>query len=79
MSDSKVKSIKTDYMDELQKRPRSDDGAGMDILQVKKHGQKVILGDHVDRKIQVYLRRVTVRDGGGCEFKGGHRCSMKGT
>ena len=63
VSISTVKSIKKVYIEELRKRPRTDDGAEIDILPAKKCGWKVILGSDVDRKIQAYLRKV--RDGGG--------------
>ena len=58
-----VKSIKKAYLDELRKRPRSDDGGEMTALHPKKRGRKLLLGEDLDAKVQIYLRKV--REGGG--------------
>ena len=62
--ESSVKSIKKAYLEELRKRPRNDDGEEpISVLPVKKRGRKVLLGDDLDQKVQIYLRKV--REGGG--------------
>lgn len=63
VSDSTVKSIKMAYLEEVRKRPRSDDGEEVTALPAKKRGRKLFLGEDLDRKVQVYLRKV--REGGG--------------
>ena len=64
VSESTVKSIKKAYLEELRKRPRTDDGGEpISALPVKKRGRKLLLGDDLDQKVQIYLRKV--REGGG--------------
>ena len=64
VSESTVKSIKKAYLEELRKRPRTDDGGEpISALPVKKRGSKLLLGDDLDQKVQIYLRKV--REGGG--------------
>lgn len=64
VSESTVKSIKKAYLEELRKRPRTDDGGEpISALPVKKCGRKLLLGDDLDQKVQIYLRKV--REGGG--------------
>ena len=63
ISDSTVKSIKKAYLDELRKRPRSDGGGEITALPPKKRGRKLLLGEDLDMKVQIYLRKV--RKGGG--------------
>ena len=65
ISDSTVKSIKKAYLDELRKRPRSDDGGNSEITAPppKKRGRKLLLGEDPDMKVQIYLRKV--REGEG--------------
>ena len=64
VSESTVKSIKKAYLKELRKRPRTDDGGeSISALPVKKRGRKLLLGDDLDQKVQIYLRKV--REGGG--------------
>ena len=59
-----VKSIKKAYVEEMRKRPRSDDGEEeISVLPVKKRGTKLLLGDDLDQKVQIYLRKV--REGEG--------------
>ena len=60
ISDSTVKSIKKAYLDELRKRPRSDDGRNSEITAPppKKRGRKVLLGKDLDMKVQICLRKV---------------------
>ena len=61
--DSTVKSIKKAYLQEMRKRPRSDDGEEIAALPTKKRGRKLLLGEDLDMKVQIYLRKV--REGGG--------------
>ena len=65
ISDSTVKSIKKAYLDELRKRPRSGDGGNFEITAPppKKRGRKLLLGEDLDVKVQIYLRKV--REGEG--------------
>jgi hypothetical protein len=63
ISESTVKSIKKGYLEELRKRPRADDGEGIVALPTKKRGRKLLLGEDLDTKVQIYLRKV--REGGG--------------
>ena len=59
-----MKLIKKAYLEELRKRPRSDDGEeAISVLPVKKQGRKLFLGDDLDQKVQITLRKV--REGGG--------------
>ncbi len=58
-----MKSIKQVYLGELWKRARTNDGGEIAALPVKKRGRKVLLGEDLDRKVQIYLK--TVREGGG--------------
>ena len=63
ISESTVKSMKKVYVEELQKRPRTDDGEEIVALPAKKCGRKVLLGQDLDDTVQIYLRKV--REGGG--------------
>ena len=60
ISDSTVNSKKKAYLDELRKRPRSDDGGNSEITAPppKKRGRKVLLGEDLDMKVQICLRKV---------------------
>ena len=63
VSESTVKSIKKGYIEEVLKRPREDDGEELTAFPAKKHGRKLLLGDDLDHKVQVYLKKV--REEGG--------------
>ena len=63
ISDSTVKSIKKAYLQEMRKRPRSDDAEEIAALPTKKRGRKLLLGEDLDMKVQIYLRKVR-KDGG---------------
>ena len=67
VSRSTAKSIKKDYDEEIRKRRRLDaNGTGIveiTELPAKKIGRKVLLGEDLDMKVQLYLRKV--REGGG--------------
>ena len=64
MSHSTAKSMKKAYEEELCKRRRCDDGSVQEIsdLPAKKRGRNVLLGEDLDMKVQLYLRKV--RQGG---------------
>lgn len=62
VSESTVKSIKTCYKDELRKQA----GTGSSVvksLPEKKRGRTLLLGDELDKKLQLYLKRI--REDGG--------------
>ena len=61
--ESTVKLIKKGYIKELRKRPRKDDGENVTAFPAKKRGRKLLLGDDLDHKVQVYLKKVS--EGGG--------------
>ena len=63
VSESTVKSIKQGYIKELLKRPRADDGEELMAFPAKKRGRKLLLGDDLDHKVQVYLKKVRERGG----------------
>ena len=52
ISDSTVKSIKKAYLEELRKRPRSEDGEEITALPAKKRGRKLFLGEDLDMKFR---------------------------
>ena len=56
--ESSVKSIKKGYIEELRKRQRTDDGEEVTAFPAKKRGRKLLLGDDLDHKVQVYLKKV---------------------
>ena len=65
MSRSTAKSMKKAYEEELHKRRRCDDESnqGISYLPAKKRCRKILLGEDLDMKVQLYLRRV--REGRG--------------
>lgn len=62
VSESTLKSLKKVYLDELQKRARTDDHQELAAVPAKKRGRKVLLGEDLDHIVQVYLKKV--REGG---------------
>ena len=58
VSESTVKSIKKDYMKELRKRPRRNNGEVTASLPTKKRGRKLLLGEDLDSKVQLYLKKI---------------------
>ena len=55
VSESTVKAIiKKCYVEQLQKRPRTHDQEGLAAFPAKKRGRKVLLGEDLDHKVQVY-------------------------
>lgn len=63
VSESTVKSIKTSYKDELRKQQASTGSSVVKLLPQKKRGRTLLLGDELDKKLQLYLRRI--REDGG--------------
>ena len=56
--------MKKAYEEELRKRRRCDDGSSQEVSDLPaKRGRKVLLGEDLDMKVQLYLRNV--RQGGG--------------
>ena len=62
---STAKSLKKAYEEELRKRRRHGDGSSVELadLPAKKRGRKLLIGENLDLKVQLYLRKV--REGGG--------------
>ena len=58
VSQTTVHSIKKVYKEELRKRKRSDDGRDLEVLPLKKRGRPLLLGDEVDLKVQLYLKKL---------------------
>lgn len=57
-------SIKKDYLRSLAEKRRVDEAEDeVEILPTKKRGRRVLLGEDLDTKVQMYLRKV--REGGG--------------
>ena len=65
MSRSSAKSMKKAYEAELRKRRRCDVAGFEEItdLPVMKRGRKLLIGEDLDQKVQLYLKKV--REGGG--------------
>ena len=55
-------SIKRAYLEEKESRPVGDDG-DIAILPPKKRGRRVLLGEELDMKVQMYLKKVRERGG----------------
>ena len=63
ISQSTVRSIRDAYRLELKRRRRSQDSEIVAKLPEKKRGRKLLIGEHLDRKVQLYLTKL--REGGG--------------
>ena len=63
VSEATVKAIKSCYKDELRKQQTGTGSSVVKLLQEKKHGQTLLLSDELDKKLQLYLRRI--REDGG--------------
>ena len=50
---SVTESIKKAYLQEMRKRPRSDDGEKIAALPTKKRGRKLLFGEDLDMKVQI--------------------------
>ena len=62
MSKSTIQSIKKSYLDGVREK-RARDDEDLTLLPGKKRGRHLLLGDELDKQVQMYLKRV--RDGGG--------------
>lgn len=57
VSKSTVRSIRDLYLIEVKrKRQRAESGA-IDNLPEKKRGRKLLLGEHLDEKLQLYIKK----------------------
>ena len=63
VSESTVQSIKNAYVEGLRQKRGAEDGGDITALPLKKRGRRVLLGQELDMKVQMYLKKV--RDGGG--------------
>ena len=63
VSKSTVLSIKRAYLEGMKENRATDDGGDLAVLPEKKRGRRVLLGDDLDLKVQMYLKKV--REGGG--------------
>ena len=62
VSETTIRSIRNTYQKELRTK-RSADDCEVSVLPSKKRGRRVLLGQELDEKVQLYLRKV--REGGG--------------
>ena len=58
-----MRSIKNAYVKELRKKQCAEDDGEVSALPSKKRGRPVLLGQELDQKVQLYLKKV--REGGG--------------
>lgn len=63
ISESTVRSIKDTYMMEVNRKRKQHDDRDVVSLPMKKRGRSLLLGEDLDKKVQLYLRNV--RKGGG--------------
>ena len=63
VSESTVRSIRDAYRQELRKRSREDDEEEMSALPTKKRGKHVMLGEDLNKKVQMYIKKT--RESGG--------------
>ena len=64
VSESTVRSIRDAYRQELRKKRRhKDDEDGMSVLPTIKQGRHVTLGEDIDKKVQLYIKKT--RESGG--------------
>ena len=63
VSISTVDSIKQAYLETAQNKRTLDSDDDVSILPPMKHGRPFIFGEDLDKRIQLYLKKV--RDGGG--------------
>ena len=63
VSEANIKSIKSCYKDELRKQQTGTGNSVVKLLPEKEHGRTLLLGDELDKKLQLYLRRI--REDGG--------------
>ena len=60
---STVKSIKADYLQEMKRKRSIGDVNDIEILPVKKRGRPVLLGEQLDKKLQLYLKEIRSKGG----------------
>ena len=63
VSESTVRSIKNAYVEEVRKKRCAEDDGEVSVLPSKKGARPVLLGQELDQKVQLYLKKV--REGGG--------------
>ena len=63
LSKSTVRSIRDLYLIEVQCKRLHDGSGTIDKLPEKKRGRKLLLGEHLDKKLQLYITKT--REGGG--------------
>ena len=61
VSESSVKSIKKCYLEA--KRKRNEESEGIMSLPTNKHGHTIQLGSDLDKKLQLYLRKIRTSGG----------------
>ena len=57
VSESTVRLIREAYRQELRKRSREVDEEEMSALPTKKRGKRVMLGEDLDKKVQMYIKK----------------------
>ena len=62
VSETTVRSLKKAYLEQKRNKRAVEDDNDVDVLPPKKRGRPVLLGDDVDQKLQLYVRKV--REGG---------------
>ena len=63
LSESTARSIKKDYVEGLRQKRRAEDDGEVATLSLKKCGRPFLLGQDLDTKVQLYLKKV--RESGG--------------
>ena len=63
VSETTVHLIKKAYLEGKKEKRAAEDDGDVTVLPPKKHGKPVLLGEDLDRKVQLYLKKV--REGGG--------------
>ena len=63
VSRSTVKSIRDLYLIEVKRKRQHAASGAIDDLPEKKRGRTLLLGEHLDEKLQLYIRKT--REGGG--------------
>ena len=61
--ESTVKSIKADYLQEMRRKRSNGDFEDVKLLPKKKQDRRVLLGEALDKKLQLYLKEI--RKNGG--------------
>ncbi len=63
VSETTVESVKKAYLQGMKEKRAAEDDGDVSVLPPKKCGRPVLLGEDIDSKVHVYLRKV--REGGG--------------